>query len=150
MARLLARRSPRSFLALVPLLLLALFLLGPTCAGPQVAEPAITPTPEETVAPAGEPRADSGQPAGLSTWNEIIVKPEQGVTEAQLQAALDALAGSEVALRPSVVGRFLATFPPTQPPRDEADQEALALAAGELAEVAEALPNKRIDPAGRG
>ena len=153
MPPLLSPRSPRAPLTLVALLLLSLLLVGPTCAGPQVTDEAGTPTPEptaaEAVSPTPTPSPDATPPLDLSTWNELIVKPAEGVTDAQLQAALQQVSGSEVSLRPSLLGRYLATFAATDPPRDQAAQEALAVTVAALPEVAEAQANARINPAGR-
>lgn len=96
-----------------------------------------------------EQAADSAQPAALPTWNEIVLKPAEGVSEADLLAALGELAVGEVTLRPSIAGWFLATFPATRPPRDQAAQEALSASVAALPAVAEAQPNRRAGPAGR-
>ncbi len=80
--------------------------------------------------------------------NELIVKPAAGVDEAALQVALGSVGGSGVQLRPSILGRYLATFSSTDPPRDEQGQLELLQSVRALDAVESAEPSKIHKPAG--
>jgi hypothetical protein len=89
----------------------------------------------------GTTTTTSGDAAPTSTFDQVVLKPTDGVVQAGLQTALGGLGLGDASLQPSTLNWWLATFPATDPPRDEAAGSALVAEVAALAEVAIAEPN---------